>query len=146
MSAMPPYDPRFIEQRDREHLRLLSLFHYVVAAIVALVSMFPVIHLMVGIGMVTGSINDPTAPREMFDMMGWFFITMAGLIIVLGLTLAVCMVIAGRCLASQTHYTFCLIVAALECLYMPFGTILGIFSIIVLSRSSVKQLFEKTGK
>ena len=30
--------------RDEEHLRILSIFHYVVAGIVALFSLFPVIH------------------------------------------------------------------------------------------------------
>ncbi len=142
MSAMPPFDPRQIEQRDREQLRLLSLFHYVVAAIVALFSMFPIIHLVVGIGMVTGSVNDQEANQEMIAMMGWMFIVMASLIIVLGLTFAVCMVFAGRYLARQEHYVFCLVIAGIECIYVPFGTVLGVFTIIVLSRPSVKQLFD----
>jgi hypothetical protein len=31
--------------------------------------------------------------------------------------------------------------ACIECLFLPFGTILGVFTIIVLSRESVKELF-----
>jgi hypothetical protein len=31
--------------------------------------------------------------------------------------------------------------AAVECLFMPFGTVLGIFTIVVLNRDSVKPLF-----
>jgi hypothetical protein len=31
--------------------------------------------------------------------------------------------------------------ACIECLFIPFGTILGVFTIIVLSRESVKTLF-----
>ena len=34
-----------------------------------------------------------------------------------------------------------LIVAGLECMMMPFGTVLGVFTIIVLLRPSVRQLF-----
>ena len=31
--------------------------------------------------------------------------------------------------------------AAVECVFMPFGTVLGVFTIIVLMREPVKQLF-----
>ena len=41
-----------------EHLRLLSIFHYIVAAIGALVSMFPVLHLAIGIAIVSGAFDD----------------------------------------------------------------------------------------
>jgi hypothetical protein len=34
--------------------------------------------------------------------------------------------------------------ACIECLFIPFGTILGVFTIIVLSRESVKTLFSTT--
>jgi hypothetical protein len=33
------------------------------------------------------------------------------------------------------------VIACIECLFMPFGTILGVFTLIVLSRESVKKLF-----
>jgi hypothetical protein len=31
--------------------------------------------------------------------------------------------------------------AAISCIFMPFGTVLGVFTIIVLLRPSVKELF-----
>lgn len=31
--------------------------------------------------------------------------------------------------------------AAVECMLMPFGTVLGVFTIVVLMRESVKKLF-----
>ncbi len=36
---------------------------------------------------------------------------------------------------------FCLIVAGIECLLMPYGTVLGVFTIMVLMRESVKERF-----
>jgi hypothetical protein len=33
------------------------------------------------------------------------------------------------------------VVAAVSCLMVPFGTVLGIFTIVILSRDSVKRLF-----
>ena len=49
--------------------------------------------------------------------------------------------LAGRYLSQQRHYTFCLVMAAVACMFMPFGTVLGVFTIIVLVRESVKELF-----
>jgi hypothetical protein len=39
------------------------------------------------------------------------------------------------------HYIFCLVIAAVECIFMPFGTVLGVFTIIVLQRPTVKAMF-----
>jgi hypothetical protein len=35
--------------------------------------------------------------------------------------------------------------AAVACVFFPFGTVLGVFSIIVLTRESVKRLFDGSG-
>jgi hypothetical protein len=65
----------------------------------------------------------------------------AAFFIVAGWTLAGLMVLAGRSLAARTRYTFCLVIGAVECLFMPVGTVLGVFTIIVLVRESVKGMF-----
>ncbi len=36
---------------------------------------------------------------------------------------------------------FCFVMGCVECLFMPFGTVLGAFTILVLNRQSVKGLF-----
>ena len=59
-----------------------------------------------------------------------------------GWTLAIAIFLAGRFLTRRAHYMYCFVVAAIECLLMPFGTILGVFTIIVLVRPSVKALFQ----
>ena len=55
--------------------------------------------------------------------------------------MAICIFIAGRSLALRKRYSFALVIACIECLFVPFGTILGVFTIIVLSRESVKAFF-----
>ena len=75
-------------------------------------------------------------------LIGWIFIVVASVIILVGWSLAIAILFAGRCLARRTHYMRCFVVAAIECIFMPFGTVLGVFTIIVLSRPSVKILFQ----
>ena len=74
-------------------------------------------------------------------MFGWMFVVFAGLFILAGWAFAVCLVLAGRFLARRKRYMFCLVMAALACMFMPFGTVLGVFTIIVLVREPVKDLF-----
>ena len=125
---------------DVEHLRLLSIFHFVVGGLAALCSLLPLMHLFMGITMVAGRLDDGPNLTEA-RLFGWFFIVLASAMIAAGLAFAACMVFAGRFLAQRTYYTFCLVVAALECVFVPFGTVLGVFTIVVLQRPSVKELF-----
>ena len=48
---------------------------------------------------------------------------------------------SGLAESRRKHYTFCFVMACVECLSVPFGTMLGVFTILVLNRASVKELF-----
>ncbi|QNR98221.1 hypothetical protein ICJ04_04725 [Stenotrophomonas sp. 169] len=133
-----------LSAQDADHLRLLSIFHYIVAGITALCSLIPVIHLVMGLAIVTGKLpmesqqgNEPFDPR----LFGWFFVAFAGTFIVGGLTLAGFIAYAGRCLAQRRRHLLCMVVAGIACCFMPFGTVLGVFTLIVLLRPSVKAAF-----
>jgi hypothetical protein len=125
---------------DDDHLRLLSFGHFVVAGLAALVALFPVIHLVVGVRMVTGTLPEDSRNADL-RIFGWMFIFIASAIIICGLAFAACLAMAGRCLARRSHYTFCLVMAALACGFVPLGTVLGVFTILVLQRRTVKQMF-----
>jgi len=132
-------------ENDASQLRLLSIFHYVVAAITGLFSLFPVLHLVMGLAMVSGKLPmEPGASgTEAFgpQLFGWFFVAFASAVIACGLILAGFMAYAGRCLAQRRRHLPCLVVAAISCMMMPVGTVLGVFTLIVLMRPSVKAAF-----
>jgi hypothetical protein len=126
--------------QDFEHLKLLSIFHYVVAAVAALFACIPFIHFFVGLSMVTGWLPD-SGDEPPIKLIGAFFMVVAGAVILCGWAFAICLATAGRYLSQHRSYTFCLVMAAIACMFMPFGTVLGVFTIIVLVRPSVKALF-----
>lgn len=130
--------------QDQEHLKLLSIFHYVVAALVAMFACLPLIHFFMGVGMLLGWMEPSQSPSERFPLMimGWFMVLFAGFFVAAGWALAICTAMAGKYLAERKSYNFCLVVAAVLCLFMPFGTVLGVFTILVLVRPSVKAMFE----
>ena len=131
---------------DALHLRLLSIFQFLYAGLSFLVAFIPVIHLTVGIGMLTGAIGPGAGAGNNGDaaflrVFGAIFTGMASLIILASLTMAFCSAIAGWLLTQRRGYIFCLIVAGVQCMSVPFGTAIGIFTILVLVRPSVKVLF-----
>jgi hypothetical protein len=136
--------PEPATSQDLEHLRLLSVFHYVLAGITALMFCFPLIHVALGIMMAAGAMEgnghgSGGAPPRVF---GVVFAIIGGAVVAAGWTLAGLMVAAGRCLARRRRHLFCVIVAGVSCMLMPFGTVLGVFTLVVLLRPQVKALFD----
>jgi hypothetical protein len=126
---------------DREYLKLLSIFHYVVGGLAALFACFPIIYIAVGILAVYAPGTMDSEGDALPALFGWIFIIVGAGLILVGWTFAVFTIIAGRYLVRQVHYLFCMVVAAIECIFMPFGTVLGVFTIIVLVKPSVKKMF-----
>jgi len=124
--------------QDSEHLKLLAIFHYVVAGLMALFACIPFIHFFMGLALATGTFPD-TDPEA--QPIGIFIMVFAGLFILAGWALAALIGYAGRSLQSRRRYTYCLVMAGVECIFMPFGTVLGVFTIIVLMRDTVKEIF-----
>jgi hypothetical protein len=129
--------------RDKEHLQLLAIFHYVVAGLAALFSFFPLLYTTVGAIFIFAARHGTAKPGEELppEFLGWIFAVLGALFFLAGLAMAVCTLIAGRSLALRKRYSFVLVMACIECLFVPFGTILGVFTIVVLSRESVQGLF-----
>jgi hypothetical protein len=56
---------------------------------------------------------------------------------------AAALAIAGRLLTAHRGRTFCMWMAAVCCMAFPLGTMLGAFTLSVLNRQSVRDLFGK---
>jgi hypothetical protein len=132
--------------QDREHLRVLAVFHYIVSGLAALFSFFPLLYtIVVGVFIFAARHGTPKPGEELPpEFLGWIFAVVGSLLFLLGIAIAICILIAGRSLAKHRHYWFAFAIACVECLFIPFGTILGVFTIIVLSREPVKALFATT--
>jgi len=124
--------------QTEEHLKLLSLFHYIVGGLTALFACFPFIHLAIGIAILRGAMDGKEAAPH---FIGWIFVVIAAVFILLGWIMAGLIIAAGRKLRRRTARTFCLVVAGIECLIVPFGTVLGVFTIVVLMQDSARELF-----
>lgn len=139
MDTPPLIPPR---RDDIDHLNLLSVFHYVLGGIGFLFACFPLIHVSLGWMMVhhpNAMWGNHGAHPPAFA--GYLFMAIGSMLVLFGWLTALLTVVSGRLISRRTNRTFSIVIAAVLCAFVPFGTILGVFTIIVLSRDSVRQLY-----
>lgn len=130
---------------DREQLRLLATFHYVVGGVIMLFSCFALLHVGFGLALLLGWIPANKGEGPLANMVFGGLMFLAGCAVLLcGWTFGLLTIYSGRCLVRQKWRMFSLVIAALNCAWAPFGTVLGVFTIIVLMRDSIKRLYERT--
>lgn len=132
-------------------LRICSIFQYVVGGFLALISCLPLLYLGIGLFMIMAGFAAPNAPGQdspgvgqmaPFFVVGGVFMTIGGIMALIGFSIAILIIIMGSKLRARKHYGFCITIAAIECIFMPLGTILGILTVILLADQSVKRNFE----
>jgi hypothetical protein len=126
---------------DQEHLRLLRVGFFIMAALTGSMSILSLLYIGLG-GFFASQViplgGNDGAPR----LMGFVFLAIGGAFLVLGCTVTFLAWFAGRSLGERRRWTFCIVVSALFCLQFPFGTAIGVCALMVLNRPSVKLLFE----
>lgn len=139
--GVPPY---LVLQRDDEHLRLLAIFFYISAALHAVLGCLPTLHVTIGLIMLLGAgdFGPPGGDDVFLRAIGLMFTIVAGAIILVSWALALANVLTGRFLSERRHLAFCRAVAIVECLFVPLGTLLGVFTLVVLTRPSIVAQFD----
>ena len=126
--------------RDLEHLRLLKYGYYIMAGITGLFSLFSLIYIGIGTIFASGVVPANNGSGDLRPM-GFIFVGLGVAVLLVGLIGTVLMYLVGKSLAEHRRRVFCIVMAALCCLQMPWGTAIGICTLIVLNRPAVKLLF-----
>jgi len=124
---------------DDRYLDLLGILHWVLGGVVALFSLFPVIHVAIGLMALSGQL--PGMAREEGRIFGILFAGLGSAFILMGMALAAVLIAAGFSLRARRRHPFCLVAAAVSCLFMPLGTILGVFTIVLLMKPEISAAF-----
>ena len=142
-SGLPPEVVTQNQQRkDREHLKLLAIFHFVFAGLALVGRGLPWCPLPPSCTRSSrilrcGNRRARPCPQGFLDAFIWFYLFM-GVVLLTGLVLNV---LSGLFLWQKRNRVFSLVIGGLNCLQIPFGTALGVFTILVLSRDSVRQMY-----
>lgn len=146
-SPLPPLT-RDQRKTDADHLKLLGIFHFVGAGLAVLGMLFLLAHYLMMHAIFADpqlwQNQKPPLPHGFFEMFKVFYAVL-GIWFLISLVLNV---ISGVCLLMVKGRTFSLVVAGINCTHIPLGTVLGVFTIVVLIRNSVRELYEagKLGK
>jgi hypothetical protein len=142
---MTELTPLYRDQRkiDADHLRLLTVFHFIGAALSVVGILFVVGHYAFFHAFILNSSQwaghkQPPPPPQVFAIFKWFYVIVALWFILSG----VANLISAFCLRARKGRTFSLAVACLNLLHMPLGTLLGAFTLVVLLRDSVREAYE----
>jgi hypothetical protein len=72
----------------------------------------------------------------------WIFTFFGAVIFLAMITLAALKARVAWCIRKRRSRVFCMVVAGVSCLGIPYGTALGVFTFLALGRDSVQRLFE----
>lgn len=127
--------------RDEEHLRLLTMCYYLLAGSTAVFSLFALIYIGFGAIMLSGLIPANRTSNSDPRTVGYIFTAIGAAAFLLGIGTAVLYYLVARGLHNRRFRILCYVMAGLSCIYIPFGTAIGVCTIMVLNRPTVKRLF-----
>jgi formate-dependent nitrite reductase membrane component NrfD len=129
---------------DAEQLRLLSIGHHIVGGLAVAFSSLFIFHFMFIFSMSMHPQMFPGASAQQKPPEGVMqvFAVGLGMFILAGWIYGALVIYAGRCVKRRVARNFTMVMACLNTLMVPFGTVLGVFTLLVLSRQTVKRLYQ----
>ena len=124
---------------------LLAIFHFVFAVFALLMTVLIAFQgCLIGVALSNVRAQNSSSnqmPAAAVPVVTGFFLFIA----LLALLAAIGNLLVGLFILKRKNRVFSLVVAGLNCLNPPFGTALGIFTLIVLSRDSVQRIYRGAG-
>jgi hypothetical protein len=130
---------------DAEHLRLLRIAYFIQGGTTLFMCLFGLLYVFMGIFAFSSSATMPASrvgPSPQF--IGYIFAWLGGLFTLGGAALATLKFLTARALGLRRARMLCMITAALSCIFVPYGTAIGVCTFVVLGRPSVRALFSNS--
>jgi hypothetical protein len=148
----PPIAVAFPPTADEKSLQLLAILHYVCGGLIALFASFFLVHVAIGVHIMhapqswaphpaKGTGAPPFAPD-----FGVLFVVLGSVAVTLGWTMGALTALAGRSIAQRRRFVLCAIIDGLLCMWVPIGTALGVFGLVMLTKPHVRAQFEASSK
>lgn len=136
--------------QDTDRLLLLSICHFILAGLSVLGLGFLVVHYMLMSTIFANPhiwdhmkdaqgnpVQMPFDPTQFFGIFKWLYL----LIGAWGVASIILNLMAGMRLRQWRSRTFLIVVAAVNCINLPIGTVVGVFTLLALTRDSVRMRF-----
>jgi hypothetical protein len=128
-------------QEDVQNLNALAICHFIYAGLFGMVSLVFGAILLVTMLAAAGAATKAHGGPEAAAAIGIVDVIL-GIVVVLILTKAALIAYSGACIRKRRNRSLSFVMACLSCLNFPLGTALGVFTLVVLSRPSVKAIYD----
>lgn len=139
------------EQKVAEHVRLLGIMAWIYSGLEALGALLGLVYVGLGLYFLSNPSMQPSAQaghaaasQPSTELFGWIFLGAGVFAVLFSGTLAILTVMSARDLMRHRRRTFCIVIAAIHCINIPLGTVLGIFTIMILNKPEAKALFGRS--
>jgi hypothetical protein len=130
---------------DQEHLRLLRIGYFFQGGVTLLMCVFGLFYVFLGLFAFSSLKNMPSNPGgPPPEFVGYVMAAMGGLFTVGGAIFGILQFFTARFLRLRRQRAVCLVTAAVCCVFIPYGTVLGVCTFLVLGRPAVRALFSGT--
>lgn len=140
-----PHPPPPPTAEDESQLNTLAICHYIYAGMLGLFGIFGLIYVVFGVILATASLgasgSGPGGPPP--AAIGGVVAAIGGFITFFLWAKAACVAYSGISLKKRQKRTFSFVIACICCMNIPLGTALGVFTLVVLSRQSVKAIYDR---
>lgn len=147
MSIAPPplpkpgYDLAAQMARDLSDLSILSVLFWLDAGLQVLgVGFLAALTMM---GMNEEAANNAAGQASTDAVSGQLVIWMLGAMTLLAGVMLLLKILCAYGIGQRRFRTLCLVISTINCVAVPIGTVLGIYSLMVLMRPSVAELFRQ---
>jgi hypothetical protein len=124
----------------QRHLSTLSILHYVYGAFVCLSGLAALAVVLVG-GILSSDLVNEAGGDGVPAFIGGIIQTLGWTVLVIVEAWGIINILSGGWIASRRNRTGTQVVAAFNCLNVPFGLALGIFTFITLGDDDVKRAY-----
>ncbi len=104
---------------DLEHLKLLSIFHYVLAGFCIFPLLYGLFYVVMGVffgAMIASAPKSADGPPPV--LFGGIFVVIGLVISVISLAIGLLLFKSGRNLSNQQGYMFCFVMACISCVFL----------------------------
>lgn len=132
---------------DNDRLRWISFFHYVSGGITIAFSLFFLIYAaifgFIAFNPEVASKAQHANPKQTLEVIR-ILVFVFGTFSTIGILLGISEILSGTFIRKRKYRVFSMVIAVLRVLNIPYGTILSIFTLIMLSRESVKEQYQNS--
>jgi hypothetical protein len=120
-------------------LEVLSIAYYVVGALSVLIAFTPLLYVIFGAAIYMGGLEMDEGPEAVPEVLGMIFALIGVVLFIVFQAFAIAVLITGRFIQKRTHYLYTFVMGCILCVFAPLGTILGVLTIVFLSKDSIKR-------